>query len=74
MIAFKNATWRQNAARPCGLALTWCAAFGRRSLGHFHVARARQMIGMRAQVSLGRVSALLVEVERRLVVFLGIAK
>ena len=54
MIDLRKATWRANAARPC-------AGFDRgarpstdKGLGHFDVARARQMIEMRAEVAVGR--------------------
>jgi hypothetical protein len=57
MIAFRKATWRANAARPCGLASA--GPPGDKGFGYFDIARARQMIEMGAEVAVGRAGSAL---------------
>ena len=55
MIAFRNATWRAKAALPFGARLDGGArAAGDEGLGHFDIARAGEVIEMRAEVAVGR--------------------
>ena len=55
MIAFRKATWRAKAARPLRARLDGGSrAAGDEGLGHFDIARARQVIEMRAEVAVGR--------------------